>query len=205
MSVSLKSVPYLVACLAAPVTASMVAAQNTNGTIRPDAATLAAKIDSVVQVDVLAQGMPSVSVVVARANETLVERAWGLANVANGQKAEPSTFYQTGSLSKQFTAALLLKLVDRGRVSLGDTLGRFFSGLKPEFNAITVEQILNHTSGLKGDFRGSPERATLPTTRDSLVAMAARDTLATKPGTKFNYSNTGYMFAGAIIEKVHGK
>jgi D-alanyl-D-alanine carboxypeptidase len=205
MSVSLKSVPYLVACLAAPVTASMVAAQNTNGTIRPDAATLAAKIDSVVQVDVLAQGMPSVSVVVARANETLVERAWGLADVANGRKAEPSTFYQTGSLSKQFTAALLLKLVDRGRLSLSDTLGRFFSGLKPEFNAITVEQILNHTSGLKGDFRGSPERATLPTTRDSLVAMAARDTLATKPGTKFNYSNTGYMFAGAIIEKVYGK
>ncbi len=205
MSVSLKSLPFLIACLAAPVTASMVAAQNTNGTSRPDAATLAAKIDSVVQVDVLAQGMPSVSIVVTRGNETLVERAWGLAEVASGRKAEPSTIYQVGSLSKQFTAALVLELVDRGKLSLSDTLGRFFGGLKPEFNAITIEQLLNHTSGLKGDFRGSPERATLPTTRDSLVAMAARDTLATKPGTKFLYSNTGYMFAGAIIEKLHGK
>src|SRR5688500_16314458 len=204
MSVSLKSLPFSVACLAT-VTASMAAAQDTTATIRPTAATLAAKIDSVVQVDVLAQGMPSVSIVVTRGNETLVERAWGLADVANGRKAEPSTFYQVGSLSKQFTAALLLKLVDRGRLSLGDTLGRFFNGLEPEFNALTVEQILNHTSGLKGDFRGSPERATLPTTRDSLIAMAARDTLATKPGTKFIYSNTGYMFAGAIIEKLYGK
>ena len=204
MSVSLTSVAFLVACLVTPVTASIAAAQNANGTIRPDAATLVAKIDSVVQVDVLAQGMPSVSVVVTRGNETLVERAWGLADVANGRKAEPSTFYQVGSLSKQFTAALALELVDRGRLSLSDTLGRFFKGLKPEFNAITVEQILNHTSGLKGDFR-LPDRATTPITRDLLLALAARDTLAAKPGTKFTYSNTGYMFAGAIIEKVYGK
>ncbi len=104
MSVSLKSLPFLVACLAAPVSASMATAQNTNGTSRPDAATLAARVDSVVQVDVLAQGMPSASVVVTRGDEALVERAWGLADVANGRKAEPSTFYQVGSLSKQFTA-----------------------------------------------------------------------------------------------------
>jgi D-alanyl-D-alanine carboxypeptidase len=158
-----------------------------------------------VQVDVLAQGMPSVSIVVTRGKETLVDRAWGLAEVASGRKAEPSTTYQVGSLSKQFTAALVLELVDRGKLSLSDTLGRFFGGLRPEFNGITVEQLLNHTSGLKGDFRGAPERATLPATRDSLVAMAARDTLATKPGAKFIYSNTGYMFAGAIIEKLYGK
>jgi CubicO group peptidase (beta-lactamase class C family) len=150
--------------------------------------------------------MPSVSVVVTRGNETLVERAWGLADVSSGRKAEPPTTYEVASLSKQFTAALVLKLVDRGRLSLGDTLGRFFDGLKPEFRGITVEQLLNHTSGLKGDFRGSPEQmAARPITRDSLVALAARDTLATKPGTKYIYSNTGYMFAGAIVEKLSGK
>jgi D-alanyl-D-alanine carboxypeptidase len=205
MSVALKSLALLVACLAAPITASLAAAQDTNRAAVPAAAALATKIDSIVQVDVLAQGMPSVSIVVSRGNETLVDRAWGLAEVASGRTAEPSTTYQVGSLSKQFTAALVLKLVDRGKLSLSDTLRRFFGGLRPEFNGITVEQLLNHTSGLKGDFRGSPERATLPTTRDSLVAMAARDTLATKPGTKFTYSNTGYMFAGAIIEKLYGK
>jgi CubicO group peptidase (beta-lactamase class C family) len=203
MSVSRKSVSCFVACLAA-VTASAAPAQVTNGTIRPTAATLAAKIDSLVQVDVLAQGMPSVSVVVTRGNETLVERAWGFADVSSGRKAEPSTIYQVASLSKQFTAALVLELVDRGRLSLSDTLGRFFNGLKPELTALTVEQILNHTSGLEGDFR-SVEHATTPTTTDSLLALAARGALAAKPGTKFSYSNTGYMFAGAIIEKLYGK
>jgi len=182
----------------------MAAAQDINRTIRPAAATLAARIDSIVQVDVLAQGMPSVSVAVTRGDETLVERAWGFADVSGGRKAEPSTIYQVASVSKQFTAALVLKLADRGSLSLSDTLGRFFNGLKPEFNALTVEQILNHTSGLKSEFR-AVERATTPTTRDSLVALAARDTLAAKPGTKFTYSNTGYMFAGAIIEKLYGK
>ena len=200
MFVSLKSLPFVVACLAG----SIAAAQDTKGKPRPAAATLAAKIDSIVQVDVLGQGMPSVSVVVTRGNETLVERAWGFADVANGRKAEPSTVYQVASVSKQFTAALLLKLVDRGRLSLSDTLGRFFSGLNPELESLTVERILNHTSGLKGEFR-LPERATMPTTRDSLVALAARDALAAKPGTKFTYSNTGYMFAGAIIELLYEK
>jgi CubicO group peptidase (beta-lactamase class C family) len=206
MSVSLRSAPLVVACLAAAVGASVAAAQDTRGAIRPDAAALAARIDSVVQVDVLAQGMPSVSIVVTRGNETLVERAWGLADVSSGRKAEPSTTYQVASVSKQFTAALVLKLVDRGRLSLSDTLGRFFDGLKPDFNGITVEQLLNHTSGLKGDFRGPPEQmAARPITRDSLVALAARDTLAAKPGTKYIYSNTGYMLAAAIVEKLSGK
>ena len=206
MSVSLKSLPLVVACLTAG-TASAAAAQDTSGgTIRPDGATLDARVDSIVQVDVLAQGMPSVSVVVTRGKETLLERAWGLADVASGRKAEPSTTYEVASVSKQFTAALVLKLVDRGRLSLGDTLGRFFDGLKPEFDGITVEQLLNHTSGLKGDFRGPPEQIRArPITRDSLVALAARDTLAARPGTKFLYSNTGYMLAAAIIEKVSGK
>jgi len=204
MSVSRRSLPLVVACLGA-LTASASAAQGTADPVHPDATTLAAKIDSIVRVDVLAQGMPSVSIVVARGGETLVERAWGLADVANGRRAEPSTRYQVASLTKQFTAALLLRLVDRGALSLGDTLGRFFSGLRPEFRAITVEQLLNHTAGLKTDFRGNPELATAPTTRDSLVARAVRDTLAARPGTKFIYSNTGYMFAGVLVEKLYGK
>ena len=101
MSVSLKSLSFLVACLAVPVTASMA---------------------------------------VTRGNETLVERARGLADVANARRAEPSTSYRVGSLSKQFTAALLLRLVDRGRLSLSDTLGRCFDDLEPELSAITAEQ-----------------------------------------------------------------
>jgi len=193
MSVSLKSLAFFVACLAAPVTAQ-----------QPSAARLEAAIDSVVKTDVLAQGMPSVSVVIMRGGETLLERAWGLADLASGRRAEPSTVYQIASISKQFTAVLILKLVERGKLSLADSLGRHLTGLNPEWQSITVEQLLNHTSGLKADFRNFARRSEMRS-RDSLLAMAIRDTLATRPGTTFIYSNTGYMILGVLIEKYYGK
>src|SRR4051812_28284633 len=79
---------------------------------RPSPGALAALVDSVVKTDVLAQGMPSASVVITRGGQTLLERAWGVADVATGSRAEPSTAYQIASVSKQFTAALVLKLAD---------------------------------------------------------------------------------------------
>ena len=85
---SLKPLTFPVVCLAL-VAASRAVAQDTNGATRPTAAALSAKIDSVVQADVLAQGMPSVSVVVTRGSETLVARAWGFAAVASGRFGRP--------------------------------------------------------------------------------------------------------------------
>lgn len=198
------AIASLLAALPLVAMPAVLHAQQASPGPRPTAEWIAARVDSVVNTDVLGQGMPSVSIVVTRGNETLVERAWGFADVAASRKAEPSTVYEIASVSKQFTAALILKLVDRGKLSLSDPIGRHVSGLQPEFNAITVEQILNHTSGLKGDFRPI-EHMTLPTTKDSLLAMASRDTPAARPGTRYAYSNTGYMLAGVIIEKLYGK
>ena len=171
---------------------------------RPSAAVLTAHVDSVVRTNILAQGAPSASVVVTRGNETLVQRAWGLADVASGRAADPSTIYRLGSLGKQFTAVLLLKLADRGRLSLGDSISRYLTGLRPEWKAITIEQLLNHTSGLPRDFR-DPDRHTQNRSDAALVAMAARDAMVAQPGTTFLYSNTGYMLLGVLVEKLHGK
>jgi CubicO group peptidase (beta-lactamase class C family) len=165
---------------------------------------LAARIDSVVKADILPRGFPSVSIAVTRGERTLLERAWGVADVATGRKAEPTTTYNIGSVAKQFTAALVLKLVDGGKLSLTDSIGRHLKGLRPEWNAIPIEQLLNHTSGLARDYAtGSRETDDVP--GDSLLAMAARDTLRSKPGTVFAYSNTAYLLLGVLIEKLHGK
>jgi CubicO group peptidase (beta-lactamase class C family) len=193
----------LVALLATPPLLP-ASAQHPAGTRRPSKAELAARVDSVVQIDVLAQGMPSVSVVVTRGREMLLQRAWGIADIGSGGTALPSTMYQVGSLTKQFTAGLILKLVDRGTLSLTDSIGRYLTGLRPEMRAIRVEQLLNHTSGLRGDFRHGVPR-TEPIARDSLFALANRDTLAASPGTKYLYSNTGYMLLGRLIEQRYGK
>jgi CubicO group peptidase (beta-lactamase class C family) len=171
---------------------------------RPSATALAALADSLVKTQLLAQGVPSVSVVVTRGGETLLQRAWGMADAAGGRAADPNTVYAIGSNSKQFTAALVLRLVERGRLRLGDSIGRHLSGLRPEWRAITIEQLLNHTSGLQRSYVDrSRIEANLP--GDSLIAQAARDTMASRPGTAFLYSNTGYMLLGVLVEKLYGK
>ena len=166
---------------------------------------LSASIDSIVRTDLLARGATSVSIVITRGNETLVARTWGLADVEARRPADRATAYRLGSMSKQFTAALLLRQVERGKLSLGDSIGRYLTGLKPEWTGRTVEQLLNHTSGLPRDFREVKRVGeNLPT--DSLIALAARTTAPTAPaGSTFIYSNTGYMLLAALVEKLYGK
>lgn len=170
----------------------------------PSAAALTAVVDSVVSTSLLARGVPGVSVVVTRGDEVLVQRAWGQADVASGTAAQGSTRFAIGSNSKQFTAALVLRLVDRGVLALGDSIGRHLSGLRPEWTSITIEQLLNHTSGLQRSFIDS-SRVEEDLPGDSLVAQAAREPMAAQPGTSFLYSNTGYLLLGVLIEKLYGK
>jgi D-alanyl-D-alanine carboxypeptidase len=171
---------------------------------RPSTASLAALADSIVTTHLIAQGVPSASVVVMRGGETLVRRAWGMADAAGGRRADPNTVYAIGSNTKQFTAALVLRLAERGRLALGDPIGRHLSGLRPEWRGITIEQLLNHTAGLQRSYVDMARlQEDLPA--DSLLAQAARDTMASAPGTAFLYSNTGYMILGVLVEKLYGK
>jgi D-alanyl-D-alanine carboxypeptidase len=194
---------FVLASLLAAVPA-LSTARGQEGGPPPAAASLAALADSIVTTHLIAQGVPSASVVVMRGGETLVRRAWGVADEASGRAADPGTVYGIGSISKQFTAVLLLRQVERGNLSLGDPIGRHLTGLRPEWRAITIEQLLNHTSGLQRSYV-DPARVAESLPSDSLVAQAARDTMASRPGTAFLYSNTGYMLLGVLVEKLYGK
>lgn len=184
----------LLACVTSPLRAQ-----------QPSPARFAASIDSFVQAEVLARGVTGVSLAISRGSEAPLERSWGLADTAARRRADNSTAYRIGSMSKQFTAALLLKQVDRKRLSLTDTIGRYLAGLRPEWNGLTIEQILNHTAGLPRDWR-VVSRVGEEMPGDSLIAMAARSTAPTRPaGRGFAYSNTGYMLLAALVEKLYGK
>lgn len=197
---------YAAALLAVAATAPplLTAQQMPVGGPPPSTEALAARVDSMVRATLLTQGVPSVSVAIARGDEMLVHRAWGRADVASGRAADPSTVYAIGSNTKQFTAALVLRLAERGRLTLGDSIGRHLSGLRPEWRGITIEQLLNHTSGLQRSYI-NPARVQEDLPGDSLVAQAARDTMASRPGTTFLYSNAGYLLLGVLIEKLYGK
>lgn len=170
----------------------------------PARAEVAARVDSLVRAFMVDNPMASISVAVSRGDETLVQRAWGMADVATQLPATEATAYRTASVSKQFTAALLLKQVDRGRLSLSDSIGAYVSGLRPEWRPLTVEQLLNHTSGLQREFRQS-NRMTEELSTDTLIAWARRDTMSFAPGTRHVYSNVGYLLLGVLVEKLYGR
>jgi CubicO group peptidase (beta-lactamase class C family) len=128
-----------------------------------------------------------------------------VADVATRRPATAASVYKIGSVSKQFTAVLLLKQIERGKLALGDSIGRHLTtGLRPEWRRVTIEQLLNHTGGLPRDFRreGRPEDEV---SVDTMIAWAARDTMLFAPGTRHSYSNPGYLLLGALVEKLYGK
>jgi D-alanyl-D-alanine carboxypeptidase len=192
----------LTAALATTLPLSAGAAQSPR---QPAKDVVAARVDSMARAYMAEKGPASMSVAISRGSETLVQRAWGVADIVTGRPATAASIYKIGSVSKQFTAVLVLKQVERGKLALTDSIGRYLTtGLRPEWRPLTIEQLLNHTAGLPNDLKreGRPQEEV---SADAMIAWAARDTMSFAPGTRFGYSNVGYLLLGALVEKLYGK
>ena len=150
------------------------------------------------------------TLLVARGDRVLHERAYGLASREYGVPNQPDTRYNLGSINKMFTAVAILRLVESGRLSLQDPVEKHLPGvLDPEVaRKVRIEHLLTHTSGL-GDFLFTPEmmplnRANFRSVADYLPHLA-NDRLAFEPGSRWAYSNTGFLVLGAILERVTGE
>ncbi len=133
-------------------------------------------------------------------------RTYGMANLEHDAAVRPTTIFQSGSTGKQFTAAAVLLQVEDGKLRLDDSIAQYFPGDRPSWRATTVRHLLTHTSGLP-DYEG--EGAALDLRRDyteqELVQWAMRLEPQFPPGTRWAYSNTGYVVLGALIRKVSGE
>jgi CubicO group peptidase (beta-lactamase class C family) len=115
------------------------------------------------------------------------------------------TAFRIGSTTKQFTAAAVLKLVEAGHISLDDPIAKYVDVTPAAWSGVTLRQLLNHTSGIpdyvrtNGFIRG-PARLDLGP--EELLALVREEPLASPPGAKFAYSNTGYLLLGMVIERV---
>lgn len=183
--------------------AALAGHQLAGATPRQANAPLDERVATVVKSRILTAGVPSVSVAVMRDGKMLLERAWGVADIEKNVSASTSTTYPVGSLTKQFTAALVLKQVERGRLALTDPIGKHLA-VPAEVGTITIEQLLNHTSGLKRAII-EPETRFENMSVESLLRQAAGGKLETKPGTTYAYSNAGYTVLGVLVEKLYGK
>lgn len=172
-------------------------------------AAVVARIDSLAEAFVRDGRAPGVSVAVVRAGrDTIVMKGYGLADVENDVPATARTVYEIGSVTKQFTSSLIMRLVERGELSLDDSLGALLPGMPEAWRGVRLRQLLNHTSGIPS-YTDIGERWTRrlgePMSPDSLVAMTARDSLTFRPGAGWRYDNTGYVLLGMILEKRSGR
>jgi D-alanyl-D-alanine carboxypeptidase len=150
---------------------------------------------------------PGAAVIVVRDGKTVLRKGYGLVNVELSVPIAPEMVFRIGSVTKQFTAAAILKLVEAGKLSLSDEIGRFLPDYPTRGKRITVEQLLNHTSGIRS-LTGMPAWASHTRedwTPAQLIAFFQNEPLDFEPGTGWKYNNSGYLLLGAIIEKVSGK
>jgi D-alanyl-D-alanine carboxypeptidase len=158
----------------------------------------------------VAAGAPGVILLVRKGNRTIRLTA-GLGNVARKTPMRSGDHFKIASLTKSYTATVVLQLVGEGRLSLGDSVEQRLPGLVPNGDKITIRQLLNHTSGL-ADFEVNP-RYLKPYLSGNLgyywaprqlVKMGVSQKPLFAPGTRYSYSNTNYVLAQLMVEKVTG-
>ncbi len=145
------------------------------------------------------------AVLVASKGEIVYQKQFGYANRQFKVSAGPDTRYPIASITKLYTAILILQLQESGKVQLDHYLSEYLSdALKTAGQRITVRHLLTHASGLPGDKLDDYYTKSVPLP-GAFVRTRIKDTLHFTPGSKFNYNNIDYIVLGAIIEKVTGK
>lgn len=169
---------------------------------------LAARID-VYMNDKFPANEPGGVVLVARDENVIFRKAYGLANTETILENTPETIFRIGSITKQFTSTAILKLVAEGKISLEDPVTKFFPDYPMGDKPITIQHLLTHTSGIKSytslpEIVGSKESKERAYTVDEMINAFKTKTKDFAPGDSYLYNNSGYFLLGAIIEKVTG-
>jgi CubicO group peptidase (beta-lactamase class C family) len=163
------------------------------------------RIDATAREWLATSGAPSASIAVVQNGVVTYAHAYGNAQLNPEVAATTATRYAVDSISKEFTAAAMLLLAQQGRLSLDDRVEKWFPDLG-EASRVTLRQLLTHTAGIRDywpqDF--VPPEMLRPTSVAAILQEWARRPLDFEPGTQWQYSNTGYVVAGAIVEKVTG-
>jgi CubicO group peptidase (beta-lactamase class C family) len=152
------------------------------------------------------QSVPGTAILVAKDGKVIYKNGFGYADIENKVLTSPETKFRIGSVTKQFTAAAILKLQEQGLLKVSDKLSKFFPDF-PGGDEVSIHHLLTHTSGIhsytgKADFYS---KVISPVSSDSLIAWFKNDPYDFKPGEEFRYNNSGYFLLGCIIEKITGK
>lgn len=164
---------------------------------------IAPAVTAYVSAEMQRQHIPGLSLLVVQRGKIIRADGFGLSNVELQVPVQPETVFQSGSVGKQFTATAVMMLVEEGKLSLDDPLTKFFHDAPAAWNEVTVRQLLSHTGGF-GDY---PKNFDFRKdwTEEELLKRVESIPLGYKPGTRWAYSNLGYLTLGILIHRVTGK
>lgn len=163
--------------------------------------------DSVAHHHLASDAAPGITVAVARDGEIVLRKGYGTADAELGVAAGPGTVYRIGSITKQFTSALVMRLVEAGELSLDDPITDYLPDYPTQGHTVTIRHLLNHTSGIKS-YTGLGETfwgvANDDLSEAELIELFDDLPFDFEPGAEYRYNNSGYYLLGVIIGKVTG-
>jgi D-alanyl-D-alanine carboxypeptidase len=165
------------------------------------------EVDQYVQGQLAEQRIPGISLVVVQDGQVIYAKGYGYASLEGALPVKPEDRFDIGSITKSFTATAVMLLVEEGKLSLDDKLGKFME-VPSEWSAITIRHLLGHTSGLPRDIDAAFKAALDANQVNDEEATLARYKaypLRWAPGTQYGYSNVGYGIVGILIHKVTGR
>lgn len=195
---------FAIAAAVQPASSAQAAPPSAQSVNQLDSA-LRSRIDRIARGILVQTGVPSASIAVVQHGKLVYTQAYGLARLDPPLPATPEMRYSIGSISKQFTAAAILMLQQEGKLSLDDPVGKYIPGLT-EGDKVTIREILSHTSGYQDYWPEDYVMTSMlrPTTARQILDTWAKKPLDFPPGTQWQYSNTNYVIAGLIVERVTG-
>lgn len=164
-----------------------------------------ADVDAVVQKTIDAKKIPAAGVAIVRDGRVVLAKGYGAADIEASTPANENTAFEIASVTKQFTAAGVMLLVEDGKLKLDDTLGKYVTGVPEKWSGVTIRQLLNQVSGIPNYTMGGKLVHEKVYTQAEILGLVKDVPTEFEPGTKWAYSNTNYFLLGMVIETASGK
>jgi CubicO group peptidase (beta-lactamase class C family) len=169
----------------------------------PESTENTSAIDSIARAAMDRQRIPGLAVAVVKGDQIVLSKGYGFANIEQGTAVTSQTMFESGSLGKQFTAAAVMLLAESGALKLSESVRTYLPDAPPEWQPITIRNLLSHTSGIP-DYTGDALDYRRDYSEADLAKLAYGMKLEFPAGSRWNYSNTGYVMLGIIVSKVTG-
>ena len=163
------------------------------------------RVDDYVERAIARQHIPGLSLVVVQRGAVIKSRGYGLANIEHGARATPTTVYELASTTKPFVAVAVLLLAQDGKLGLDDPISRYIDSVPSTWHAVTIRHLLTHTSGIKDYLADLRHDFPHDTPADTIARTVLRAPPNFAPGTKWSYSNSGFVLLGLVVRRVSGE